>query len=433
MKRITALLIFVATLSATEDSVKQDSWWDIFSDPTLTTIVTRGLEENFKLKASASKVNQSMEQSKIVRSQLLPSVYANGRWNGSDLNGFQGRTQGSTLPDYMDNRSVTLDARYKLDSWGEELQQYRSVKLNSQAAKADLADAEMQMAISMTSLYFDAIYSKAQMAILKKQEVTAQKLTDLMKMRYDRGEATGLALLQQKQNLAAASASIPPAKMQHTTSLQYLSAITTISKSELQGVISDTLPTFGPEIDQEYSTGKRFDISAALLREESAKANFTKTKMVLIPTVEITGSVGWDYGDPGTAEWEGKWAVGAQVSVPIFTGGAITAGYRDAQSGYDAAIASKEQMQNDAEAQLNNALSEEKSYREQLEAYQNQYDASLALYNESLRQYRNGLTPYIDVLASITNLHQIEITLLRTNLTLLKSRLNVIKAIGGRS
>jgi multidrug efflux system outer membrane protein len=425
---LLTILTFLAT--AKEDNSNSKNWWTIFGDTTLNKIVELGLSQNHSLKSVSSKTDQTIQQSKIIRSQLFPSVYANGRWNTSDMNGYSGSRDGSSTPDEMNIGSLTLDARYRLDSWGEELQQYRSAKLNGKAREADLESAKLKLAIKATSLYFDAIFTKSQVSILEKQKSTAEKLLELTDLRYKKGESTGLVLLQQKQQLAAITASIPPATLQHKNSVEYLSAITLIPVDSLYPIILEILPTITPK-EREFSIESRPDLIAASFREESAKANFSKTKMVLIPTLEVTGSAGYDYANPGTDEWEQKWAVGASVTMPIFAGGAILSGFKEGRANFEAASFTKDQVESDAKAQLANAITEESSYRTQVEAYQNQFNLSIKLYDESLREFRNGLARYLDVLAAVNSMQQTEITLLRSKRNLLNARINVIEAVGG--
>lgn len=424
--RVLFLLLSVALFAQEANSLK---WWKHFGDTTLVGVVDYGIANNKNLQASKKRTDQAMEQAKLNRSLLFPNLYANGRWNGGDLNG-------STMPgandkDMMNSASVSLDARYNISSLGEEMQQYKVAQRAFEAQAQDHLDAELRSSIQIVKLYFDAVYSKGQIAILAEQKATAEQLLKLTQMRYSKGQTSGLALLQQKQQLASVEASIPPAQLQYQNSVEYLAAITFLSIDTLYSLIPDTLPVLEETIESDFTIEHRPDLAAAQLRTESAKAAFNKAKLTLVPDVAITGSAGWDYGDPGSAQWENMWNVGAQISMPIFTGGAIVSGYREGRNGYDAAVASKEQAWSDAEAQLTNSLTEERSYRAQVNAYSTQFEASQAVYDESLRQYRNGLVEYIEVLASINALQQSEIILLGSTRNLLQARLNIVLAIGG--
>lgn len=427
MKSKLLFFLLSVTLFAQENDTLP--WWNHFGDVALTGIVEYGIENNKTLQASKKRTDQALEQAKLNRSLLFPNLYANGRWNGGDLNG--STAPGASDKDMMNTASLSLDARYSISSLGEEMQQYKAALRSYEAKAQDHRDAELRSSVQIVKLYFDAVYAKGKIAILGEQKKTAEQLLKLTQMRYAKGQTSGLALLQQKQQLASVEASIPPAQLQYQNSVEYLAAITFLSIDTLYSLIPDTLPVLKKSIESEFTIEHRPDLAAAELRTESAKAAFNKAKLALVPDLAVTGSAGWDYGDPGTAQWENMWNVGATVSVPIFTGGAVIAGYREGRNGYDAAVASKDQAWSDAEAQLTNSLTEERSYRAQVDAYSVQFDASRAVYDESLRQYRNGLVEYLEVLASINALQQSEIVLLGSTRNLLQARLNIVLAIGG--
>ncbi len=213
-KKILFITFCAVAIMSKEIQNNQNSWWTIFNNTNLNYIVENGLKNSHSLKSSVSKTKQTHESTKIIRSQLLPSIYANGRWNSSDINGYQG-SPNSKQPEFMNNGSISLDARYRLDSWGEEMQQLKSYRYIAQASRAELENSKLIFAIHTTNLYFDAIFTKVQIDILLKQKMTAEKLLDLTKLRYENGESSGLTLLQQKQQVAATTASIPPAKLHH--------------------------------------------------------------------------------------------------------------------------------------------------------------------------------------------------------------------------
>ena len=433
--KILILSIFLISIVWSKDnsnSKYENLWWRDFSDSTLNKIIDSTITNNKQLESVRKKSEQARAQSKIIRSQLMPIISANGRWNTTDINGYSmGGAPGTPLPNQINSGSVTLDAQYKLDSWGEELQQYRSAKLQALAAEANFNDLELNTIIKVTTLYLDVIFTKNQLEILGVQKKTAQDLLKITESLYKTGQSSGLILLQQQQQLASVEASIPPAELQYQNSLEYLAAVSFMEVNTLKSSIVGNLPDL-KEIDTSLlSINNRPDIIAAQLNEKSAKANFSKTKLVLIPTVSVNGSVGYDYSDPGTSQWEDKWQVGAQVSVPLFTGGAIASGFVEGRSNYQSAKASNEQVNSDAKAQLQNAITEENSYRAQVEAYSKQFKSASSLYNESLKRYRLGETSFLDVLAAINTKQMTEITLLRSRRNLIKARLNIIKAAGG--
>ncbi len=426
-KLLLTLLLLSSCISA--EMSEQSEWWMQFDDATLTNIIDSGIANNQTIQASRSQVDRSYQVTKLNKSQLFPSLYGNGRWNNSAT-----APRDKDYPTFDDKSvtaSLTLDARYSVSSLGKEMQAYRAAKHAFYAQEEDHKNIVLQSSTQMAQLYFDAVFAKGQLRILQKQKENAEQLLELTRKRYEVGQSSGLALLQQRQQLASVEATIPPAQLQLQNSLEYLAAATFISSEILTEMIPDSLPELNEITGSSYSIERRPDLASSEYREASARASFAKAKLTALPTLSLTGSTGFNYNDLYSKEWNDTWSIGASISVPIITGGAIASGYKEGRAGYQAAVATSSQAWQNAQAELTSALTAERSYRDQYNAFLNQYESSEAVYNESIRQYRNGLVQYIEVLSSINMLQQSEITVLRSSNQLLKARLNTIKAVGG--
>jgi len=426
-KLLFTLFLIGSTLSAQESDGHQ--WWNLFEDATLVEIIDSGIANNQTIQASREQVDRTYQISKLNKSLLFPSLYANGRRTGSGSALKDSSYQ--TFEERTNTGALTLDARYSVSSLGKEMQQYQAAKQAFYAQEEDHKNAVLMSSTQMAQLYFDAVFAKGQLRVLNQQKETAEQLLDLTRMRYERGQSTGLALLQQRQQLASVEATIPPAELQFQNSVEYLAAITFFPIEELKMMIPDSLPQLTEAIDSTFTIEHRPDLAAAKFREEAARASFAKAKLTAAPEVSLTGSTGFGYNSMLSRDLTNTWSMGASISVPIFTGGAVAAGYREGRAGYQAAVSTSNQARQNAQAELTNALTAERSYRTQYDAFVNQYESSEAVYNESIRQYRNGLVQYIEVLASINMLQQSEITMLRSVHQLLRARLNIITAVGG--
>lgn len=408
------------------------NWWEQFNDPELNKIIEEGMSENRTLMNIASKVDQSEEYSKIIRSQLLPSLYGNLRVGKANLGDFPSFESDSVFT----TASATLDARYKLDAWGEELQQYRASRLSGKAAEVDYKKTEMTISKMIGSLYFDVVTAKKQLQILISQRDNSELMLKLASSKYKSGISTGYALLQQKQQLASIEAAIPPAKMAYENTLLYLSAVTFIDVENLRGRLPIDLPILPIREKSTVNIETNYDLRGAKLREASSKATFTKTKLSIVPSIDLTGSIGYSYSDANFTNpvggWSDTWQIGAAVTLPIYTGGAIMAGLKERRAAYKGAVATREQAEKDAYKSSKTAEIQESLFKEQVVAYENQLSASKALYQEALNQYKLGLISYSEVLMSLNSYQQGEIILLTSKKNLLNARLSVIEAAGGK-
>jgi len=154
------------------------------------------------------------------------------------------------------------------------------------------------------------------------------------------------------------------------------------------------------------------------------------------PSISLTGSGGGAFGRSSAfsslmSSQLGVWTYGAQVSQPIFTGGALRGNLRLAESQHKQALISYRQAIQHAFGDASDALI---GYQKNHEVRVRQ-EQTVADLQESVRlsimRYRGGTTTYLEVLDGQRSLFSAELVLAQARVTEYQSLVQLYRALGG--
>jgi multidrug efflux system outer membrane protein len=405
-------------------------WWQVFQDPELQKLIGTALKQNYDLQLATERINSARAVVAITRSSLFPQVQGNADFRGGQENTFQTRFNFLTL---------TADAAFQLDFFGK-------LRRATEASRAELlATEDAQKTVILTlvsdvaSDYFALLQIDLQLQITKDTVKTQEDSVKLTKLRVEHGVATKLDVLQAQQVLDSANATIPDLERQIA---QEENAISILLGNYPQGVprgrtlVEQSLP---PEVPPGLSSTlleRRPDISQAEHLLVAANAEVGVAKAEFFPQISLTGSGGGGFGRSSAfshlmGSQLGVWSYGAQVSQPIFTGGALRGNMRLAKAQYNLALISYRQAIQQAFGDVSDALIGYEKFH-QVRVRQEQTVADL---QESVRlsilRYTGGTTTYLEVLDGQRSLFNAELVLAQARGTEYQSLVNLYRALGG--
>ena len=205
-----------------------------------------------------------------------------------------------------------------------------------------------------------------------------------------------------------------------TQSTQILRAIQAPEKDRPDGVVFE--PVGGTALPQVARAAANAEIGVA-------KAQF-------FPQISLTGSGGGAFGRSSAfsslmSSQIGIWSYGAQVSQPIFTGGALRGNLRLAESQHQQALLAYRQSIQRAFGDVSDALIGYEKFHQVRVRQEN----SVVDLQESVRlsdmRYRGGTTTYLEVLDGQRSLFAAELTLAQARGTEYQSLVQLYKALGG--
>ncbi len=405
-------------------------WWQVFQDPQLQELIRTALKQNYDLQLATERINAARAQVTVTRSSLFPQVAGNGNFSGGKENNFQTNYNFLTL---------TADAAFQLDLFGK-------LRRETEAARAQLLGTEdarqtviLTLVSDVASDYFALLQMDLQLQITRETVKTQQDSVRLTTFRVEHGVATKLDVLQAQQVLDSANATIPDLERQIA---QEENAI-----SILLGDYPHAVPRGRPLVEQplppEVPPGlpstlieRRPDIREAEQNLVAANAEIGVAKAEFFPQISLTGSGGGAFGRSSAfsglmSSQLGIWSYGAQVSQPIFTGGALTGNLRLAKSENQQALIAYRQTIQRAFGDVSNALI---GYEKFHEVRVRQED-TVADLQESVRlsnmRYKGGTTTYLEVLDGQRSLFSAELTLAQARGTEYQSLVQLYRALGG--
>lgn len=405
-------------------------WWQVFQDPQLQELIRTALKQNYELQLATERINAARAELAITRSSLFPQVAGNADFAGGKSFNPQATYNFLTL---------TADAAFQLDFFGK-------LRRANEAARAQLlATEDAQRTVILTlvsdvaSDYFTLLALDLQLQITHETVATQQNSVKLTNYRLDHGVATKLDVLQAQQVLDTANATIPD--------LERLIGQEEDAISILLGDYPHAVPRGHPLVEQplppEVPPGlpsslieRRPDIREAEENLIAANAEIGVAKAQFFPQISLTGSGGGAFGRSSDftslmSSQLGFWSYGAQLSQPIFTGGALRGNLHLAESEHQQALIAYRQTIQQAFGDVSDALI---GY-EKLHEVRVRQEATVADLQESVRlsilRYTGGTTTYLEVLDGQRSLFDAELTLAQARGSEYQSLVQLYKALGG--
>jgi outer membrane protein, multidrug efflux system len=405
-------------------------WWQVFQDPQLQDLIRTALKQNYDMQLATERITAARALLAITRSNLFPQVQGNGKFSGGKEGTFQTKFNFLTL---------TADAAFQLDLFGR-------LRRATEASRAQLlATVEAQHTVTLTlvsdvaSDYFELLQLDLQLQITRETVSTQEDSVKLTKLRVDHGVATKLDVLQAQQVLDTANAQIPDLERQIG---QQEDAISILLGNYPQAVprgrplVEQPLPPEVPPGLPSSLIERRPDIREAEESLVAANAEIGVAKAQFFPQISLTGSGGGSFGRSSAfsslmSSQIGIWSYGAQVSQPIFTGGALRGNLRLAESQHQQAIISYRQTIQRAFGDVSDALI---GYQKLHQVRLRQED-TVADLQESVRlsnmRYKGGTTTYLEVLDGQRSLFSAELTLAQARGNEYQSLVQLYRALGG--
>jgi multidrug efflux system outer membrane protein len=405
-------------------------WWEVFHDAKLQELIRTALKQNYDLQLATERINAARAELTITRSSLYPQVAGEANFVGGKDSNTQSRFNFLLLG---------ADAAFQLDLFGK-------LRRATEASRAEvLATEDAKQTVVMTLVsdiaadYYTLLQLDLQLEITRDTVKTQTDSIKLTNSRLNHGVATRLDVLQAQQVLDTANAQIPDLERQIAQEEDAISI--------LLGGYPQAVPRGQPLVEQmlppEVPAGlpstlieRRPDIREAEQVLVASNAEIGVAKAAFFPNIALTGSGGGAFGRSSAFSslmdtHLGIWSYGAQVSQPIFTGGALRGNLRLAQSEDKQALILYRQSIQRAFGEVSDALIGYQKYHD----VRVRQEATVADLEETLHlsktRYQGGTTTYLEVLDAQRSLYSAELTLADARGNEYRSLVQLYKSLGG--
>ena len=393
-------------------------------------MIRTALKQNYDLQLATERINAARAQLAVTRSSQFPQVQANGNFNGGKESNFQTKYNFLTL---------TGDAAFQLDFFGRLRRATEAARAGLLATEAARQTVILTLVSDIASDYFALLQLDLQLRITRNTVDTQIDSVKLTNLRLDHGVATKLDVLQAQQTLDTANAQIPDLERQIA---QEENAISILLGNYPQDVARG-LPLVEQPLPPEVPPGlpssiieRRPDIREAEQNLIAANAEIGVAKAQFFPQISLTGSGGGAFGRSSAfsslmSTQLGIWSYGAQVSQPIFTGGALRGNLHLAESEHQQALIAYRQTIQRAFGDVSDALiGYEKLHQVRLRQQESVADLQESVHLSTIR-YKGGTTTYLEVLDGQRSLYSAELTLAEARGSEYQSLVQLYRALGG--
>jgi multidrug efflux system outer membrane protein len=406
-------------------------WWEVFADPQLQELIGTALKENYDLHLATERITAARAQVQITRSSLFPQLSLDGTATG-------GKTENSFQATYH-FLTATGDAVFQVDLFGKLRRATESARAQLLATEDARQTVILTLVSDVASDYFNLLQLDLQLQITHETIETQEDSIKLTTYRVQHGTATKLDILQAKQTLDTAVATVPDLERQIAQQENAISILLGHYPEDVRRgrpLIEQPLPPVVPPGLTSALLERRPDIHEAEHALMAANAEIGVAKASFFPQIELTGSGGGAWGRSGAftklmSSRMAIWSYEGDVSQPVFTGGALRGNLKLAKSQYAQALTSYRQTIQQAFGEVSDALI---GYQK-LHKVRVDQEVTVADLQESVRlsidRYRGGITNYLEVLDGQRALFSAELTLAQARGNEYQSLVQLYRTLGG--
>jgi multidrug efflux system outer membrane protein len=415
------------TPQPTEDFA-QMKWWTVLQDETLQGLIKEALANNYDMRIAATRILQASANLGITRANQFPT-----------LNGTFSIVNQQSTPLFIGSPTIDtagLQLNYIVDFWG----QYRRA---TEAARAILLSTYYGKDLVQTTLislvaqnYFLLRQYDAQLIYSKETVAADNDILRLNTIKYKGGDAAITDVYQAQVLVQQAEAEV--------ISLTQAIAQTENNISLLLGKNPQDIARGQTLVDQAHLPQVPTGLPSALLErrpdvrrdEESlvaANANVGVAKALFFPQIALTGEFGvastaFSSFLAGPATF---WALGGQVTQPIFQGGRIRANYHLAWAQRDEAELTYKKTVLQAFGDVSNSLvgyNDSRLFRMKIQEEASTYRETARL---ATVRYQGGVTSFLEVLVTEQDYFTAELSLANAYFAEMQNYVQLYQALGG--
>ncbi|MDB5024162.1 MAG: transporter [Mucilaginibacter sp.] len=430
-----------AAATADTSSIGDIPWKSFFTDVTLQKLIDSAIVKNYDMQLAIKNIEASQLLVKQVKWNYVPqadlNVTANTtRPSDNSLTGLS-LAQYGIASKHIEDYSANLSLSWEADIWAKIRNQ------NKSALAAYLQTAEAKKAVQTNIVayvsqgYYNLLMLDDQVAIANRNVALNDSTLRIIKLQYDAGQVTSLAVQQAEAQRMAAAELIPQFERDITLQENALQILT----GELPGKIARNATLNDITFTENLSAGipsalvsRRPDVRSQELALTIANAKVGINKSAMYPALRITAEGG--VNSFKASNWFNIPAslfgiVGGSVLQPLLD-------HKELKTQYQVAKVEREQTVIQFRQSVLVAVGEVSDAQVKIEKLKVQQDIAAkrlrtlqqAIANSKLL-FQNGMANYLEVITAQSNVLQSELELASIKRSELSAVSELYKALGG--
>ncbi|HEY8003810.1 MAG TPA: efflux transporter outer membrane subunit [Phenylobacterium sp.] len=381
-----------------------DAWWTAYGDAQLDGLMAEALAGSPDLAAAQARVRKADAGAATARSRELPTVSANASAEEMKQSYNLGIPPQFVPHGYNDYGRATLDFSWELDFWGKNRAAVAAAVSDARATQADAAEARLMLSTNIAAAYADLARLYAERDVAERAMTVQGETSKLVSDRVANGLDTLAEQRQAEAEPLQAKADLAAIDEQIALTRNRLAALAGAGPDRGLAIARPSPAALKPlGVPAELAAnlvGRRPDVTAARWRAEAASQRIHEARAAFFPDVNLAAFIGVQslFLNKIAASGSDIGSVGPAVSLPIFNGGRLRAGYRGAEADRDAAVASYDAAVTEAFRQVADVVASSRALQSQLADSRAALAASEDAYRIARLRYQGGLSTYPDVL-----------------------------------
>ena len=426
------------------------SWWKIFKDPVLNSLIERAIRGNLDLRIAEARVRQARALGLASESQNYPEGQVSGSYQRQRRTeaGLSGQTGGASgglsspsagLGQRETNLFLTgFDASWEIDVFGGIRREIEASRADLAASEEALRDALVTLQGEVARAYIELRGQQLRLMIARMEVEIRKENLELIEARLRAGLVNELDLARGKGELASAQARIPLLENSLRGSFHRLAVL--LGQEPLSLVAELEMEKQLPEVPENIPAGmpsellrRRPDIRRAERELAASTARIGVSTAELFPKFSLTGSFGYQ----GTKledlprESSNFWRIGPSFRWSILNFKRITANIEANKAVREESLVRYEKSVLNSLEEVENALVALSREKLRTEALTEAVKANTLAFELAMERYKAGVQSYLEVLDAETALYNGQDQLAQSRQNRALALISLYKALGG--
>ena len=421
---------------AAEVPASEIGWREFFPDAELQNLIRRALDNNRDLRIATLNVEAARAQYRLRRSDLVPSIDAQGQANNQRVPASLSATGESEL-----NRTYSAGVgvpAFELDLFGRVRSLRRAALEEYFGFEENRTAAQLTLVSEVANAWLTLIADRELLALAQGTRDSQRKSYDLTRLRFDQGVSSEIDLHRSETAWREAEVDIAAQTRRVAQDRNALALLVGEPLPPEVGVGEHSIhaQTFAKELPAglpaELLT-RRPDVRAAEHALKAANADIGAARAAFFPSISLTGFYGNASDDLSALFQSGhtSWSFTPQLRLPVFSGGANIAGLNLANVRKRIEVARYEQSIQAAFRDVADALAARATFTDQIRAQEALTKASENSYRLADVRYRGGVDSYLSSLIAQRDFYSSQRALIETRLAGASNLVQLYAALGG--
>lgn len=425
----------VANVATDSSSIAGIQWKQFFTEPALQKLIDSAIAKNYDMQIAVKNIEQSQLLFSQVKWDYVPEINLNVTANSTrpsdnSLNGLS-LSQYNIGKKHIEDYSANISLAWEADIWGK----IRSKQKSALAAYLQTNEAkklvQTNIVAGVSQGYYNLLMLDAQLAIAQKNVKLNDSTLQIIRLQYNAGQVSSLAVQQAEAQRLAAAQLVPQFEQNIAIQENALRILTGSLPDKVargagldQVIIPENINAGVPA----NLISRRPDVRSAELQLNIANANVGITKAGMYPALRITANGG--VNSFKASNWFNVPAslfgvVAGSVVQPLLDHKELSTQYKVAQVEREKVVLQFRQSVLNAVGEVSDALVSIEKLKSQQEIAANRVNTLQKATGNANLLFRNGMANYLEVITAQSNVLQSELELA----TIKRNELNAVSAL----